>query len=63
MDKYVVVVSFVFSPNGLIFYMAHIFLVQPGIPQDVQTVQASVTASTPEQALAEGEFLAWLLNL
>lgn len=63
MNKYVVVVSFVFSPKGLIFYVAHIFVVRPGIPEDVQTVQVSVTASTPEQALAEGEFLAWLLNL
>jgi len=62
-NKYVIVIEFLCSPNGLIFFMAHIFLVAPGFPQQTSTVQASVTASTPEQALAEGEFLAWLLNL
>jgi len=62
-NKYIIVVEFLSTPNGAIFYMAHIFLVAPGFPQSTLTVQATVTASTPEQALAEGEFLAWLLNL
>jgi len=62
-NRYVIVVEFLQSPTGLIFYMAHIFLIEPGFPQQTSTVQASLTASTPQQALAEGEFLAWLLNL
>lgn len=63
MRKYIVVVSFIEDPHGKILYMAHIFLVEPNVPQSIQTVQASIVSSSPEQALVEGEFLAWLLNL
>jgi hypothetical protein len=62
-NQYVIVVEFLSSPNGLIFYMAHVFLVHPGFPQSTQTLQAAVTADTPELALREAEYLAWLLNL
>jgi hypothetical protein len=62
-NRYVVVIEFLSTPNGRIFYMAHVFSVEVSHDQPTEVYQASVTADTPQQALAEGEFLAWLLNL
>jgi hypothetical protein len=64
MSEYVLVVEFLSTPNGRVFYMAHIFCVSCQLgEQPTQTFQASVTADTPEQAIYEGEFLLWLLDL
>jgi len=58
-----VVVEFLIGPFGRIFYMAHVFSLKAPFSGPTKTLQATVTADTPEKALAEGEFIAWLLSL
>jgi hypothetical protein len=62
-NRYVVVIEFMSTALGRIFYMAHVFLVSDFPNFDTTIAQVSVTADTPQEALAEGEFLAWLLDL
>ena len=63
LKQFLVVVEFLCTPDGLIFYLAHIFLVAPGFPQQTSTLETIVTAATPEEALKQGEYLTWLLSL
>jgi len=60
--KFLVVVEFLIGPYGRIFYMAHVFSLKAPFSGPTKVLEVTVTADTPEEALAEGEFLAWLLS-
>lgn len=60
MSKYVVVIEFLLTPNGAIFYMVHVFLIAPIATLQTETYQLSVSAASPEEAFAQAKEWIWL---
>lgn len=59
---YIVVVQFDFQPDGTVLYLAHVFSsVKDSDGHFVFTLQVSVSAQSPSEALEKAEDVAWLL--
>lgn len=62
MCEYVVVIQFQFTDAGAVFYLAHVFTREQAEDGSfLFTLQLTVSADSPEQAIEKANDLAWLV--